>query len=243
MQPLFNLDPLIWNSICTVFVFIYIMSVIKFMDLLVGKGFPQDISRKIVHIAAGSWVIFWPLYYGGHWSYVLNIAVAFMWTLLFLIKGFTATADDTAVKTMTRTGNPRELLRGPLFFTLVMDTLGILFFMKYSAVVTMAVLGWGDGLAPLFGKYYGRRKYRLFGNEKSIEGSLGMFIFSIIGSLLLVAIVNPVGRPLAFPALILDILLISLIATVVEALSPPDVDNLLIPLVVMLYYLYIFPIF
>jgi len=242
MIPPYNLDPLIWNSICTVIVFVYIMSVIKFMDFLVTKGFPQDISRKIVHIAAGSWVVFWPLYYGGHWSYVFNIAVAFMWTILFLVKGFTATPEDTAVKTMTRTGDPKELLKGPLFFTLVMDTLGVLFFMKYSAVVTMAILGWGDGLAPLFGKYFGRRKYRLLGNEKSVEGSLGMFIFGIIGALILTATINPIGKPMIFGDMILDLVLISLIATIVEALSPADIDNLLIPFITMLYYFYVFPI-
>ncbi len=242
MIPPYNLNPLIWNSICTVIVFIYIMSVIKFMDFLVSKGFPQDISRKIVHIAAGSWVIFWPLYYGGHWSYTFNIAVALLWTILFLVKGFTATPEDTAVKTMTRTGNPKELLKGPLFFTLVMDVLGVFFFMKYSAVVTMAILGWGDGLAPVFGKYYGKRKYRLLGNEKSVEGSLGMFIFGIIGSLILVSIINPIGGPAGLIAMISDIVLIAFIATIVEALSPADIDNLLIPIVTMLYYFYVFPI-
>ncbi len=242
MIPPFNLEPLIWNIICTFFVLIYIMSIIKFMDILVVRGFPQDVSRKIVHIAAGSWVIFWPLYYEAHWSYILNIAVAFMWTILFLVKGLTASPDDTAVKTMTRTGDPKELLKGPLFFTLVMDVLGIFFFMKYSAVVTMAILGWGDGLAPVFGKYYGKRKYELLGNEKSFEGSLGMLIFGIIGSLILVSIINPIGKPVSIQGLFLDIVLISLIATFVEAISPADIDNLLIPFVTMLYYLSIFPI-
>ncbi len=242
MEPLFGLDPLIWNIFTTFLVLVYIMSIIKFMDILVSKGFPQDISRKIIHIAAGSWVIFWPIYYGEHWSYVLNIAVAFMWTVLFLVKGFTAKPDDPAVKTMTRTGDPKELLKGPLFFTLVMNTLGIFFFMQYAAVITMAILGWGDGLAPVFGKYYGKHKYRLLGNEKSIEGSLGMFIFSIIGALILTFIVRPFGMPSDVVSLLINIVLISVIATIVEALSPAYVDNLLIPFVTMICYLYIFPL-
>lgn len=241
MEPLFGLDPLLWNIFATVLVFVYIMGIIKFMDILVAKGFPQDVSRKIIHIAAGSWVIFWPIYYGNHWSYVLNIFVAAMWTFLFLVKGFTGTPDDPAVKTMTRTGDPKELLKGPLFFTLVMNTLGIFFFMQYSAVVTMAVLGWGDGLAPLFGKYYGKHKYKLLGKEKTVEGSLGMLIFGIIGALILTLIVNPVGMPNDFAALLMNILVVSIIATIVEAISPADIDNILIPVVVMVYFLY-FPI-
>jgi len=210
------------------------MSIIKFMDVLVSKGFPQDISRKIIHIAAGSWVIFWPLYYAAHISYVLNIAIALLWTVLFVTKGLTATPDDPAVKTMTRTGDPKELLRGPLFFTITMEILGIFFFMKFSAVAAMAVLGWGDGLAPLFGKYYGKHKYKLIGREKTIEGSIGMFLFGYIGLLVLSLIVWPSGMPLNITQLLISGLIISLIATIVEALSPADVDNFIIPFVVVL---------
>jgi len=241
MEPLFGLDPLLWNIFATFLVFLYIMSIIKFMDFLVTKGFPQDISRKIIHIAAGSWVVFWPIYYGAHWSYVLNIAVAFMWTVLFIVKGLTASPEDYAVKTMTREGNPKELLKGPLFFTLVMNTLGIFFFMQYSAVVTMAILGWGDGLAPLFGKYYGKHKYKLLGREKTLEGSLGLFIFGIIGALILTLIVRPIGMPADFILLFSSICIAALIGTIVEAVSPADVDNILIPLVLMIYFIFLAP--
>jgi len=217
------------------------MSIIKFMDFLVTKGFPQDISRKIIHVAAGSWVIFWPLFYAGHWSYVLNIAVAVLWTLLFIVKGLTANPEDYAVKTMTRSGNPKELLRGPLFFTIVMEILGIFFFMQYPAVVTMGILGWGDGLAPVIGKHFGKRKYKLLGREKTIEGSIGMFLFGLIGSLILVLIVQPVGMPRTLESLILSIPIACIVATIVEALSPADVDNILIPLATM-FTLYSIPI-
>jgi len=43
----------------------------------------------------------------------------------------------------------------------------------------------GDGVAPLFGKYYGKRRFGPFAGQsstKSIEGSFGMFIGAIIGA-------------------------------------------------------------
>ncbi len=238
MEPLFGLPPILWNMFTTFIVFVYIMSIIKFMDFLVTKGFPQDVSRKIVHVAAGSWVIFWPLFCAKDLSYVLNIAVAVLWTILFIVKGLTASSEDYAVKTMTRSGDPKELLRGPLFFTLVMEVLGVFFFMNYAAVVTMAILGWGDGLAPLIGKYYGRRKYKLLGREKTIEGSLGMFLFGFLGSLILVFVVQPIGMPQSIESLILSILIACLIGTIVEAISPADIDNILIPIATMIYLLF-----
>jgi len=230
MEPLFGLDPLLWNIFVTFLVFVYIMSIIKIMDVLVTKGFPQDVSRKIIHIAAGSWIIFWPLYYGGHWSYVLNIAVAVLWTILFLVKGLTATPDDPAVKTMTRTGDPKELLKGPLFFTLVMEFVGIFFFMDIRGIVTMAALGWGDGLAPLFGKRFGTIKYSILNNEKSLQGSLAMLVFSYLASLMFSLIILPSAINITF---IINLLIIALVATIIEAISPKDIDNILIPLVIL----------
>ena len=229
-----DIDAIIWNAIAALIVFIYIMVIIKIMDIMVSKGFSQDISRKIIHIAAGSWIIFWPIFYPGHWSYTFNIIVALLWTLLFLQKGLKASPDDPAVKTMTRTGDPKELLRGPLFFTLVMEFIGIFYFMRLEGILTMAALGWGDGLAPVFGKYYGKNKYSVFGNEKSLQGSLAMFIFSFFAMFLLTLIILPNAVLSNVSGFAVKALFLSIIATITEALSPRDVDNILIPAVLLI---------
>ncbi len=236
-----DLDAIIWNLIAAFIVFVYIMLVIKFMDIMVSKGLSQDISRKVIHIAAGSWIVFWPLFYPNHWSYVFNIIVAVLWTLMFLQKGLTASPDDPAVKTMTRTGDPKELLRGPLFFTLVMEFIGIFYFMDLKGILVMAALGWGDGLAPVFGKYYGKNKYSIFGNEKSVQGSLAMFIFSWFAMIFLTLLIMPSCVLSNFTGFLTKTLILAIIATIVEALSPRDVDNLLIP-AVLLIVLYLLPL-
>ena len=210
------------------------------MDIAVTKGFPQDISRKIVHMAAGSWIIFWPIFDASNWSYTFNILVAVLWTLMFIQKGLKGTPEDQAVKTMTRTGDPRELLRGPLFFTLVMEFVGIFLYMDIKGVVTMAALGWGDGLAPLFGKYYGSKKYSVFGNEKSLQGSLAMFFFAFIASIIFSLIILPGAILRNFSMFTVDLLIIAIIAAFVEAISPKDVDNLLIPAVLIIVSIFIF---
>ncbi|MGQ4833580.1 MAG: diacylglycerol/polyprenol kinase family protein [Candidatus Asgardarchaeia archaeon] len=227
-NPLPFLPVFVWNLIAgSIFPLIYIFFVIGLMGKLVEKGFPQDLSRKVVHIAAGSWIWVWPLLDPSDgWSYIFNITVAALWTLLFIKTGLKGSPEDTAVKTMTRTGNPRELLLGPLFFTLSMEYIGIFHFMTFLGVVVMGFLGWGDGLAPYIGSRYGKHKYKLFGREKSIEGSVIVFLAGLFGSILLYVLVF---YSLPTMSMLLWMIVFGIVATIIEAISPSDVDNLLIP--------------
>ncbi|MBN2089884.1 phosphatidate cytidylyltransferase [candidate division KSB1 bacterium] len=232
MEPLFG-SPWLWNCIVAVIEIVYIFIVIGMMDKLVAKGFPSDLSRKIIHIAAGSYLMFWPLFATTHWTKYLNVAMPFIWVLLFLSKGLSKNTEDPAVKTMTRTGNPRELLHGPLMFACIMVIIGIVLFNTPSGVIGMAMLTWGDGLAPYFGQKYGHKKFRTFGPEKSYIGSLTVLIAGLVGTFIMLLITG------VTPAIPWTALLVSaFVVTIVEALSPRDLDNILIPLsVIIVFYL------
>jgi len=67
------MSPELYNIFITVLGLVYVFGIVGLMDYAVKKGLAQDISRKIVHIAAGSWLIFWPLYDSTHWTKYLNI--------------------------------------------------------------------------------------------------------------------------------------------------------------------------
>eukprot|EP00548_Thalassiothrix_antarctica_P004240 CAMPEP_0194151252 /NCGR_PEP_ID=MMETSP0152-20130528/47339_1 /TAXON_ID=1049557 /ORGANISM="Thalassiothrix antarctica, Strain L6-D1" /LENGTH=140 /DNA_ID=CAMNT_0038854905 /DNA_START=194 /DNA_END=616 /DNA_ORIENTATION=- len=87
---------------------------------------------------------------------------------------------------MTRTGKPSELLYGPLFFTLIMNTVGLLCFQdREVGILIMASLGYGDGIAPLVGGYMPFGQYPTYpfgrGDKKTLSGSLGFFVSSIVG--------------------------------------------------------------
>lgn len=222
--------PLVYNSIVTVISVIYVFSVVAIMDWFVKKGFPQDISRKIVHIAAGSWIFCWIFFDNTHWSKYFNIVPAFIWTILLIQKGFFAKPDDEAVKTMTRTGDRRELLKGPLYFTLVMNLMGTVFYNTSLAVTAMSYLGWGDGIAPVFGKRFGKHKYKVL-SEKSIEGSSAFFIFGFLASLFFNYVIF--GK-----VIYAQIFVSGIVAVISEAISPRDMDNLVIPFVISLLYIF-----
>jgi len=222
------MNPVINNVIVTICGILYVFSVVSIMDYAVKKGFSQDLSRKIVHVAAGSWLIFWPLYDQSDWTKYLNITPAFIWTVLLLIKGFTAGPNDQAVKTMTRTGERKELLQGPLYFSIVMNVMGTLFFYTPLALTSMGLLGWGDGLAPVFGKKYGKHKYKFF-TEKSVEGSIAFFTFGFLAAIIF--------QLLFFHNFELKIILIcSVLTTFIEAISPKNLDNVFIPISCFLIY-------
>lgn len=223
------MEPTLFNVIISILSLVYVFAVVGVMDKLVKKGFPSDISRKIVHIAAGSWVVFWAFYNNSYSSKYLNILPALVWFILLLQKGFFAKPDDEAVKTMTRTGDRSELLRGPLYFTIIMMIMGTVYYSSSAAIITMGFLGWGDGLAPIFGKRFGTIKYKIY-VEKSIQGSIAFFVFGFLGTILFHVIL---GYPINFSL----VLLTGVVATIVEAISPKDLDNFLIPLACLVVYI------
>lgn len=150
-------------------------------------------------------------------------------------KGFFAKDNDEAVRTMTRTGNKKELLKGPLYFTIVMIIMGTLFLNTPVAITSMSFLGWGDGVAPVIGKKYGRTEYKIF-CRKSLQGSIAFFVFGFLAAALFNYIL--LGE-LKFGVL----LICGITATIMEAASPRDMDNIFIPAVVALLYLLLFNTF
>ncbi len=231
MTPWFG-GSLVWNSLVGLVEIGYIFIVIGLMDKLVARGFPADLSRKVIHIAAGSFVIFWPLFDATHWSRIFCVAMPFIWVLLFLSKGLSNNTEDPAVKTMTRTGDPRELLRGPLMFAVMMVAIGLALFNRVSAVAALGMMTWGDGLAPYFGGKFGKAGYQTLGARKTLVGSLTVFIAGVAGSVLMLMVTGLTSAGIPWSALLVS----GVVAMVVEALSPRDVDNIAIPLSTLIVF-------
>ena len=242
-------QPLIWNLLMgAVVMMIYVQGIILVMEKLVDSGtLSSDLTRKVIHIAAGSYIWIWLFIDTTDiLSAMANIIVPLLFFVTFLFKGYKATPDDKDVKTMTRTGDPRELLKGPLYFTIVMVVAGTLFLNTWVGVFMMAVVGWGDGIAPYIGKKYGGKTYKTLGSEKTFTGSISVFVFSVAGCLVfygLLGIIGGLGGPLLpdpgidIVQMLIVIIVLGLAAMIVEAFSPSDIDNLLLPgstIVVML---------
>lgn len=204
------------NALWSLATLIYVKVIVATCDyLMIQKIWPADVSRKIIHVAACSWVLFWPQFDTSHWSWKLNVAIPAVYSVQLLVKGaILRDPTDQDVKTMSRTGNPSELLYGPLLFTFVMIFCGLQAYMKPNGIYIMGALV-GDGLAPLIGKRFPLWSYpTLGGSKKTVSGSLTMFVGSVVGILTYAHLLNvPQNVDLE------TVLMISLVATLVEAVS------------------------
>ena len=84
-------------------------------------------------------------------------------------------------------------------------------------------MAFGDGLAGLIGKSINSPKWSVLGQSKSIAGTFAMgSVVAITTSI--ISLTNTLGiQPL-------EILVISLIATFLEQISPWGIDNLTVPI-------------
>ena len=84
--------------------------------------------------------------------------------------------DEASVKAMSRTGDRREILYGPLFYGIVFVVMTLIYWKDTpTGMVALMLMCGGDGLADIMGR--GIKSPKLPWNPgKSVVGSAGMFI-------------------------------------------------------------------
>ena len=187
-----------------------------------------------MHIAAACLLCFWPLFDSDHPTWMLNVLVPVAMSIQLFYKGAVKNDPrDPDVVSMSRSGNPSELLQGPLQFTIVLTYIGLKYFMTPEAIYIMAALGFGDGLAPIVGAGIGSKFYtNHFGATKSAEG-FGACVLGTYGGIYLFTYVLGIIEFNETRARI-----VSTIAGIVESQSPSNFDNFSVPLIVGLYLWY-----
>ena len=213
------------------------------MDFIAHRGWiTSRVSRKIIHIGTGPlFVACWLLFNEAPEARWLAALVPLAITVQFALVGLGLISDEAAVQSMSRTGDRREILRGPLFYGVVFVVLTLMFWKEspVGIVALMLVCG-GDGLGDVVGRRYG--KLRLpWSPEKSFSGSLGVLLggwFLAAAILSLYVALGVFSSPIwsYLPA----ITIISLIAALVESLPYKDIDNLTVALAAVLAGLVLF---
>jgi dolichol kinase len=219
---------------------IAVMMVVQINGAIRKSGkLSANVTRKVVHIfAAPVFALTWYLYPGDTYSRYFAMIVPILFVLLFAAIGTGKVKNEAFVASMSRSGDPRELLRGTLYYAIMIAI--VTFFWFYYPVTPLGLvifgcLAGGDGLADVVGrKYGGNRKFGVGGAEKTLAGSAGMFFGSFLFSYILIAIFSLEIATYNLVNLFLPILVISLVATIVEALSPKNVDNWTVPFVVII---------
>lgn len=235
-QQIMQIPDLYRNIIATCVVLGYVQILISSCERLVSKSIiSSSLSRKIIHVGAASWLIFWPLYVDtddAGWSWKLNIFIPLAKGTMLIIKGaIIRDREDKDVISMSRSGEPTELLCGPLQFTIVISCVGIYLFRTSEACLIMGALGVGDGIAPLVGMRYGRHTFGSPSGVKTLEGSAAVMFGTIVGYYVYAMAIS------ASPLLpFLTVVLAGFVAAVTEAFSPSNVDNIAIALAMHIFY-------
>lgn len=226
---------IIHNLLATVGTIIYVKSITFACSMLVKYNIVGvKLSRKLIHVLAGTWMLTWQFFDRSEgYSWMFAMTAPLIYAIVLLYKGlFLTDREDNDVRSMSRSGDPRELLAGPLYYLIVMCVIGFQLFMTRIGVLTLSTLSFGDGLAPYFGERFGggesnkNQQYTTFGRQKTYVGSGVMLIASFLGGLLMHFCVF--GWPSAY--LIGAHLVASAVATLAEAFSPSDIDNITVPL-------------
>ncbi len=148
---------------------------LRLMDFAAHRGWIESrLSRKIIHILTGPlFVLCWLLFPDVWYARWLAALVPFAITLQFLLIGLGIMKDEASVKAMSRSGDRREILRGPLFYGIVFVVMTLVYW-KTSPIgmVALMLMCGGDGLAEIMGR--GLRSPKLpWSRDKSVAGSAG----------------------------------------------------------------------
>ena len=176
-----------------------------------------EIIRKIVHIGMGNVILIdWWLDIP---AYVGITASVFASLITLLSYKFPILPGINSVG--------RQSL-GTFFYAVSIGVLmGIFWYLHQPqyAVLGIMIMAWGDGLAALICKRFGKHKYIVFGSQKSWEGSLTVTLSSYFICVTLLFIVQ--GN--IWQTWIIS-LIVALIATILEAFSFLGIDNLTVPI-------------
>lgn len=232
-MPVISLFPSPWlQDIVALFItFAAALLWLRFTDILARRKIvSRHLSRKLIHIGTGPiFVLCWLLFSGASQSRWLAALVPAVITLQFALIGMGVLKDEDAVLAMSRSGNRRELLYGPLQYGIVFVLTTLLFWVNSPVgIVTLMILCGGDGLADVVGRRFGHARLPLNPN-KSWAGSVAMLLVGFVLAMAYLWLFSSAGvLTLSLAAAIVPVFLISLAATVVEAVSGADMDNITI---------------
>lgn len=220
-----------------VLTFVIALVWLRINDFMAHKGWVDSkLSRKFIHIGTGPiFVLCWLLFPNVLVSRFLAALVPAGITVQFAAVGFGIIKDQPAVDALSRSGDRREILKGPLFYGIVFVILTIVFWTdSVVGIIALMVLCGGDGLADVIGTRVKSAKLK-WSKNKTWAGTLGVFFGGLVFSVFVIYVFVANGF---FPGPIGDHLwrlaVIAFGAAVVESMPVKDIDNLTVPLVSIL---------
>ena len=211
----FTSIPVLWLQIASAAIWVLIILLIAWVvNRFADK---PEIVRKIVHIGTGNVILI---------AWWLDIPASVGITASILASAITLLSYRLPILPGINSVGRQSL--GTFFYSVSFGILVAWFWYLQQpqyAALGILIMTWGDGLAALIGQRFGKHKYKVFGTEKSWEGSLTMmFVSFIVCSLILVGTQGNSWQTWVVS------LVVAVIATALEAFSFLGIDNLTVPL-------------
>ena len=205
------------NLMATFWSFVYILAVIG-VAFVFYKVFHMGAEgvRKFIHILVSLWVFI-----------LVNMYDSYAWAMVgpvsFMIINFIAVYGGLASHLgMGNRKRDNGLIYYPFSLAVMVSLMYQGFLPSYAVIAATLMMGFGDGFAALIGTYWGKHKYVSIGGKKSFEGSIVMFVVSLIVMMLFT------------PCPWYWSIIIAFIATVLESFTPLGFDNITVPLITAL---------
>lgn len=231
------MDILISESNAILILVIYYFAFISVLILLkLFSSLSREIIRKSYHFFYGVSLAL-AIYLFDNWYIILAFLIGFYLIAFIYIKIENQYLSFKLIDFDRRdtTFDDNRELNKQLRYLFVMQVFLIVVFMAIidrpeAAIFGTVVWAVGDAFAGLIGKYFGRNRFNnfIFSKKKSLQGSLA-FLFSGFFSLIILTLIMP--DFLLDIYFIFKIFLITVVATVVEAISRDGLDTITVPLV------------
>ncbi len=207
---------------------LFVVYIYVFLVLLASENIFKNNSlhgRKFLHIMVGNIIFILPLFETR--MVIVFLAAAPFIVLTFLISPY------SPIDLMSKTSAKGHSL-GLVYYSISWTVLAFVFFNNLEVIaIGIVAMSYGDGFASLIGKKFGKTCFVIWGDTKSIEGSLSMFLATFLMMIVALIFFNRI------PNNLIIIPLVALIATVAEAFVPKGLDNLSCSLIAAIFY-YIF---
>ena len=220
------------NLIIMAACYLYIVLVIFLASYLKKGILSPKTSRKFLHAMIGNLPLIMP--------YFTQSIFPFLVASPFILVTFLVTPYSTfpwisekliGLSDITEEGHHTGLVLYAISYSVL-----AFFFGTHPYIVAVGIfpMAYGDSTAALIGMRYGRRKI----GSKSFEGSAGMFFGSFISLLLGMAYFSSFyGFSLVDQ--VVPVFLVSIVVTVIEFFSPSGLDNIAVPILGALTFLFV----
>lgn len=176
-----------------------------------------EVVRKSIHLSSALTVVFAERWYMLTITSITGISLLYCLSEFFRMHGKSLWCIANITRYASRARDKGKFVLGPL--TLAGGVLAaLLLFPMHTAKIAVFALAFGDGLASLIGKRFGKIRLVFF-NDKTVAGSLTCFGAVFLSAL---AVSHDWGKSL----------ILGIAGAGIEMLPLKDYDNLLIPVAI-----------